>query len=233
LRTFDEFSVKWVSDTASQVDFINGFIEVYSDPLGMKGTWEGIVNFKSEEASKRTRIISDNAQWFEDNAPIDSRFKKNEVVGVSAKVVTVAMLGGEALCRFGACVAEAAHGLGSRAVFIASGDLSHKLAHDGPYGYNPAGPEFDRHIVDCVRNGDTQGIVGIDEDMLEESAQCGYYGIAMMRGAIERAAELRSRELRAAAPATELHAAAATVNEVYSYEGPFGIGYAVARSGFR
>ena len=95
LQTFDEFSVKWVSDTASQVDFINGFIEVYSDPLGMKGTWEGIVNFKSEEASKRTRLIADNAQWFEDRSPIDDRFRKDEVVGISSRVVTVAMLGGD------------------------------------------------------------------------------------------------------------------------------------------
>ena len=95
LHTFDEFSVKWVTDTASQVDFINGFIEVYSDPLGMKGTWEGIVNFKSEEASKRTRLIAENAQWFEDRSPIDDRFRKEEVVGISSRVVTVAMLGGD------------------------------------------------------------------------------------------------------------------------------------------
>ena len=95
LRTFDEFSVKWASDTSSRVDFINGFIEVYSDPLGMKGTWEGIVNFKSEEASERTRLIADNAQWFEDRSPIDDRFRKEEVVGISSRVVTVAMLGGD------------------------------------------------------------------------------------------------------------------------------------------
>jgi dipeptidyl-peptidase-3 len=95
LKTFDEYSIKWVNDTNSRVDFLNGFIEVYTDPLGMKGTWESLVNFKSTEASKRTAIISDNAQWFEDNAPIDNRFKKDEVVGISAKVVTVAMLGGD------------------------------------------------------------------------------------------------------------------------------------------
>ncbi len=95
LKTFDDYSVKWVTDTASRVDFINGFIETYTDPLGMKATWESMVNFKSEEASERTWIISENAQWFEDNSPVDDRFKKEEVKGVSAKVITAAMLGGD------------------------------------------------------------------------------------------------------------------------------------------
>ena len=95
LQTFDDYSVKWVKDTDSRVDFINGFIETYTDPMGQKGSWESIVNFKSIEASKRTSIISDNAQWFEDNSPVDDRFKKEEVKGVSAKVITVAILGGD------------------------------------------------------------------------------------------------------------------------------------------
>lgn len=95
LKTFDDYSIKWVNDTTSRVDFINGFIETYTDPLGMKATWESMVNFKSEEASKRTQIISDNAQWFETNSPIDNRFKKEEVKGVSAKVITAAILGGD------------------------------------------------------------------------------------------------------------------------------------------
>ena len=95
LTKFDDYSVLWVKDLNSQVDFINGFIETYTDPLGMKGTWESIVNFKNIEATKRTTIISDNAQWFEDNSPIDDRFKKEEVKGVSAKVITVAILGGD------------------------------------------------------------------------------------------------------------------------------------------
>ncbi len=95
LKKFDDYSVLWVKDLNSQVDFINGFIETYTDPLGMKGTWESIVNFKNIEATKRTTIISDNAQWFEDNSPIDDRFKKEEVKGVSAKVITVAILGGD------------------------------------------------------------------------------------------------------------------------------------------
>ncbi|HAR37832.1 MAG: dihydrofolate reductase [Bacteroidetes bacterium GWD2_45_23] len=95
LKTFDDYSVQWVTDTTSRVDFINGFIETYSDPLGLKATWESMVNFKSIEASERTRIISENAQWFEDNSPIDNRFKKEEVKGVSAKVITAAILGGD------------------------------------------------------------------------------------------------------------------------------------------
>lgn len=96
LRTFDEYSILWVNDTTSQVDFINGFIESYGDPLGMKGAWESIVNFKNIEASHRTEIISENAQWFEDNAPTDPRFRKEEVKGVSAKVITAAILSGDA-----------------------------------------------------------------------------------------------------------------------------------------
>ena len=96
LRTFDEYSILWVNDTTSQVDFINGFIESYGDPLGMKGAWESIVNFKNVEASKRTEIISENAQWFEDNAPTDPRFRKEEVKGVSAKVITATILSGDA-----------------------------------------------------------------------------------------------------------------------------------------
>ena len=95
LQKFDDYSVKWVTDTQSRVDFINGFIETYTDPLGLKATWEAMVNFKSEEASKRTQTISDNAQWFEDHSPIDDRFKKEEVKGVSAKVITAAILGGD------------------------------------------------------------------------------------------------------------------------------------------
>ena len=95
LETFDDYSVKWVKDTDSRIDFINGFIETYTDPMGLKGSWESLINFKSIEASERTNIISENAQWFEDNSPIDDRFKKEEVKGVSAKVVTVAMLGGD------------------------------------------------------------------------------------------------------------------------------------------
>ena len=96
LATFDRYSIEWAEDTASQVDFINGFIESYGDPLGMTGSWESIVNFKNNEASERTEILSGNAQWFEDNSPVDAQFKKDKVKGVSAKVITAAILAGDA-----------------------------------------------------------------------------------------------------------------------------------------
>ena len=95
LKTFDEYCIKWVQDLTSQVDFVNGFTETYADPLGLKASWESIVNFKNIEATKRTEIISSNAQWFEDNSPVDKNFKKEKVKGVSAKVITAAMLGGD------------------------------------------------------------------------------------------------------------------------------------------
>lgn len=95
LKTFDDYSIIWAEDTASQVDFINGFIESYGDPLGMTGAWESIVNFKNNEASRRTEVLSADAQWFEDNSPVDPRFKKDKVKGVSAKVITAAILAGD------------------------------------------------------------------------------------------------------------------------------------------
>ena len=95
LELWDAYNIKWVNDTLGTVDFVNGFVEDYNDPLGRKATWEGLVNFKDNEASRRTEIISENAQWFEDNSPVDSRFKKKEVKGVSAKVINVATLAGD------------------------------------------------------------------------------------------------------------------------------------------
>ncbi len=95
LKTFDDYSIRWADDTASQVDFINGFIESYNDPLGMTGSWESIVNFKNNAASHRTETLSQNAQWFESNSPVDPRFCKDEVKGVSAKVITAAILAGD------------------------------------------------------------------------------------------------------------------------------------------
>lgn len=96
LRKFDEYSIAWTKDLDSEVDFVNGFIESYGDPLGMTGSWESYVNFKNVEASHRTKLISDNAQWFEDRSPVDARFRKPVVKGVSAKVITAATLGGDA-----------------------------------------------------------------------------------------------------------------------------------------
>lgn len=96
LATFDAYSIQWVEDTDSQVDFINGFIESYGDPLGMTGAWESIVNFKNIKASQRTEALSNNAQWFEDHSPVDPRFRKDKVKGVTAKVITAAILAGDA-----------------------------------------------------------------------------------------------------------------------------------------
>ena len=95
LKDFDRYSVAWVQQHEGMIDFINGFIEVYGDPLGLKGTWEGIVEYKDLEATKRTQTISQNAQWFEDHSPVDPRFRKPEVKGVTANVICAAMLGGE------------------------------------------------------------------------------------------------------------------------------------------
>jgi len=95
LKKYDEYSINWVEDLNSQVDFVNGFTETYGDPLGMKASWESIVNFKNIEATKRTEIISANAQWFEDHSPVDKQFKKETVRGVTAKVITATMLGGD------------------------------------------------------------------------------------------------------------------------------------------
>lgn len=95
LKTFDDYAILWVKDLDSRVDFVNGFTESYGDPLGMKASWESLVNFKDLEATRRTELISGNAQWFENNSPVDAQFKKDEVKGVSAKVITAAILAGD------------------------------------------------------------------------------------------------------------------------------------------
>ena len=95
LKTFDDYSILWAEETKSDVDFINGFIESYGDPLGMTGSWEGMVNFRDQAASRRSKLISENAQYFESNSPVDNRFKKKNVKGVSAKVITAAILAGD------------------------------------------------------------------------------------------------------------------------------------------
>lgn len=94
LRIFNTYCIEWVKETEADIDFINGFIETYDDPLGLKGTWEGLVEYRDKEGTMRTRLISDNAQWFEDHSPVDPRFKKKEVKGVTANVICAAMLGG-------------------------------------------------------------------------------------------------------------------------------------------
>ena len=95
LRLFNDYCIQWVGEHEAQVDFVNGFIEVYGDPLGLKGSWEGIVEYKDLEATRRTQTISQNAQWFEDHSPVDPRFRKQKVKGVTANVICAAMLGGD------------------------------------------------------------------------------------------------------------------------------------------
>lgn len=95
LQIFDEYSIEWLKEQNGEIDFINGFIEVYGDPLGLKGTWEGLVEYEDKAATKRTRLISEHAQWFEDHSPVDRRFKKDKVRGVTARVICAAMLGGD------------------------------------------------------------------------------------------------------------------------------------------
>jgi dipeptidyl-peptidase III len=95
LKTWDEFNILWAQDTEAEVDYNNGFIESYSDPLGMKATWEAIVNYTDAEATRRTKIITANAQWFEDNSPVQQQYKKERVTGVAARVINIAMLGGD------------------------------------------------------------------------------------------------------------------------------------------
>ncbi len=95
LSCFDQYSINWVHELEGEVDFVNGFIEVYGDPMGIKGSWESIVNYKDTEATKRALVLSENAQWFEDHSPVDAEYKKTEVKGVSAKVINVAILGGD------------------------------------------------------------------------------------------------------------------------------------------
>ena len=95
LQIFDEYSIEWLKEQNGEIDFINGFIEVYGDPLGLKGIWEGLVEYEDKEATKRTRLISEHAQWFEDHSPVDRRFKKDKVRGVTARVICAAMLGGD------------------------------------------------------------------------------------------------------------------------------------------
>jgi len=188
LKTFDEYSISWVDDTASQVDFINGFIESYGDPLGMRGSWESIVNFKNQEASHRTEVISSNAKWFEDHSPIDDRFRKPEVKGVSAKVITAAILAGDAYPATpiginlpNANWIRAAHG--SKSVTIENiTDAYDKAAHGN--GFNeefvidqPTRDLMDQYLFitdnlhtdlhECLGHGSGQLLPGVDPDALK------------------------------------------------------------------
>lgn len=188
LKTFDEYSIKWAEDTASQVDFINGFIESYNDPLGMTGSWESIVNFKNIPASHRTEVLSANAQWFEDHSPVDARFKKEKVKGVSAKVITAAILAGDSypatpiginlpnanwiraahgsksvtLENITQAYDEAAHGNGFNEEFVIDEETS-KLLDD--YLFITDNLHTDLH--ECLGHGSGKLLPGVDPDALK------------------------------------------------------------------
>lgn len=189
LKTFDEYSILWVEDVVSTVDFINGFIESYGDPLGLKGAWESIVNFKNEKASHRTEVISANAQWFEDHSPVDARFKKDSVKGVTAKVITAAILAGDAYPATpiginlpNANWIRAAHG--SKSVTIENITEAYDQASHGN-GFNEefvidkeTGDLMDKYlfIVDnlhtdlheCLGHGSGKLLPGVHDDALKE-----------------------------------------------------------------
>ncbi len=188
LRQFDEYSILWVDDTDSQVDFINGFIESYDDPLGMTGNWESIVNFKNLDASHRTEIISNNAQWFEDRSPVDPRFRKEKVKGVSAKVITAAILAGDSypatpiginlpnanwiraahgsksvtIENITQAYDEASHGDGFNAEFVPDADVRDLL---DKYLFITDNLHTDLH--ECLGHGSGQLLPGVDPDALK------------------------------------------------------------------
>jgi len=188
LKTFDEYSILWAEDTASQVDFINGFIESYGDPLGMTGAWESIVNFKNIDASHRTEVLSENAQWFEDHSPVDPRFRKPEVKGVSAKVITAAILAGDAypatpiginlpnanwiraehgsksvtIENITQAYDEASHGNGFNEEFVID-DETRKLLND--YLFITDNLHTDLH--ECLGHGSGRLLPGVDPDAMK------------------------------------------------------------------
>lgn len=188
LHTFDRYSIKWVEEHQGEIDFINGFIEVYGDPLGLKASWESIVEYKDTEATKRTSIISDNAQWFEDHSPIDKRFKKTAVRGVTARVVRAAMLGGDeypstaiginlpnaewirakhgsksvTISNLTDAYSKAAHGNGFREEFVSDPEI---LALIEQYGDICDNLHTDLH--ECLGHGSGQLLPSTDPDALK------------------------------------------------------------------
>lgn len=190
LRKFDEYSILWAEDTKSDVDFVNGFIESYGDPLGMTGSWESYVNFRNAASSQRTETISSNAQWFEDNSPVDKRFKKDKVKGVSAKVINAAMLAGDAFPATAIGInlpnsnwIRAAHG--SKSVTIENITEAYDKANHGN-GFNaefvidaPTSKLLDDYLYitdmlhtdlhECLGHGSGRLLPGVDPDALKEN----------------------------------------------------------------
>lgn len=204
LKAFDEYAILWVKDLNSRIDFVNGFTESYGDPLGMKASWESLVNFKDLEATRRTELISANAQWFEDHSPVDKQFKKAEVKGVTAKVITAAILAGDLYPATAIGInlpnsnwIRSAHG--SKSVTIGNiTDAYNKAAHGNGFSEEfVAGPEELRLIDtygdltgnlhtdlhECLGHGSGQLLPGVDPDALKaygstiEEARADLFGL--------------------------------------------------------
>ena len=204
LRIFDEYSIEWLRELDGQIDFINGFIEVYGDPLGLKGSWEGLVEYKDLEATKRTQAISNNAQWFEDHSPVDSRFKKKTVKGVTANVICAAMLGGDEYpstaiginlpnadwirAQYGSksitianitdAYNKAAHGNGFKEEFVID-DATRQMIEK----YGDICDDLHTDLHECLGHGSGQLLPGVDPDALKaygntiEEARADLFGL--------------------------------------------------------
>ena len=204
LKTFDEYAILWVKDLDSRVDFVNGFTESYGDPLGMKASWESIVNFKDLVATKRTETISDNAQWFEDHSPVDKKFKKAEVKGVSAKVITGAIIAGDLYPATAIGInlpnsnwIRSVHG--SKSVTIGNfTDAYNKAAHGNGFSdefvysevekgyltnYGDLTGDLHTDLHECLGHGSGQLLPGVDPDALKaygstiEEARADLFGL--------------------------------------------------------
>ncbi len=204
LKTFDDYSILWVKDLEPRVDFVNGFTESYGDPLGMKASWESIVNFKDLEATKRTETISSNAQWFEDNSPVDKQFKKETVKGVTAKVITAAILGGDLYPSTAIGInlpnsnwIRSHHG--SKSVTIGNlTDAYNKAAHGNGFAdefaysqaeidlmdkYGDLTGDLHTDLHECLGHGSGKLLPGVDQDALKaygstiEEARADLFGL--------------------------------------------------------
>ena len=204
LKTFDEYAILWVKDLNSRIDFVNGFTESYGDPLGMKASWESLVNFKDLEATQRTELISGNAQWFEDHSPVDGQFKKDEVKGVSAKVITAAILAGDLYPATAIGInlpnsnwIRSHHG--SKSVTIGNiTDAYNKAAHGNGFNeefvysdaelqlidkYADVTDELHTDLHECLGHGSGKLLPGVDPDALKaygstiEEARADLFGL--------------------------------------------------------
>ena len=204
LKTFDDYAILWVKDLNSRVDFVNGFTESYGDPLGMKASWESLVNFKDMEATRRTELISNNAQWFEDHSPADKQFKKEEVKGVSAKVITAAILAGDLYpaTAIGINLPNAnwiRNHHGSKSVTIGNiTDAYNKAAHGNGFNEEFVYSDAELQLIDkygdltgnlhtdlheCLGHGSGKLLPGVDSDALKaygstiEEARADLFGL--------------------------------------------------------